>query len=169
MSYATVAGAASSAVGAYYSAKSSKIQLQSAADLAEINARMAERSAQSTLLAGQQQAGAASLRAGMLKSSQRASMAANGIDLGEGNAAEILASTDLMKEIDMNTIEANAVRAAWGVRSQAMNFENEATMRRATAGSINPLASAGTSLVGSSGAVANSWYQYKNRKDTKQG
>jgi hypothetical protein len=163
MSYATVAGAASSMVGSYFSAKSAKLQYQSEADLADINARIAERGAQSQLAAGQQQVGAVSLRAGMLKSSQRASMAANGIDLGTGNAAEVQASTDLMKEVDMNTVEANAVRAAWGYRTQSVNMQNEAIMKRASASGISPIGSAAISLIGSSGAVAQSWYQYKNR------
>lgn len=163
MSYATAGGAVVGMIGSYYSAKSSKIQMQTAADLAEINARIAERGAQSQLAAGQQQAGQVSLRAGMMKSTQRASMAANGIDLGVGNAAEVQASTDLMKEIDMNTVEANAVRAAWGYRTQGVNMQNEAIMRRATASSISPVGSAVSSLVGSSGAVAQSWYQYNNR------
>lgn len=49
-----------------------------------------------------------------------------------GSAAEIQASTDIMKEIDMATVESNAVRNAFGYRTQAMNFENEALAKRAT-------------------------------------
>ena len=44
---------------------------------------------------------------------------------------------------------ANAVRSAWGYRTQAVNFENEALTKRATAGAINPFGSAAGSLLGS--------------------
>ena len=47
-------------------------------------------------------------------------------DLGVGNAAETLASTDIMKEVDANTTMANAIRNAWGYRMQGTNFTNEA-------------------------------------------
>jgi len=187
-----VGGAFTSAIGNYYSAATNKINLQGQAAVsdanariadanagmtrtfADTNARIAELAAQSTLLQGQQQVGALTLKAGQVKSSQRAAMAANGIDLGTGNAAEIQASTDIMTEIDKNTIEANAVRSAWGYRAQAMNFKNEsiaaqsngwayrvdAESKRSTSGSISPFSSAAGSMLGSAGSVAGSWYMF---------
>jgi len=185
-----IGGGVTSAVGSYFSAATQKATLKGQAAIADanariadanasavrttadVNARIAELGAQSALLQGQQQVGALTLKAGQLKSRQRASLAANGIDLGVGNAAEIQASTDIMSEIDRNTIEANAVRSAWGYRTQAVNFQNEALMaqsngwayrtdaenKRATAGGINPLGSATGSLLGSAASVAGSWY-----------
>lgn len=156
-----VVSAISGAMGSFYSAKSQISSLKFQADMAEINARIAESGAQSVLDQGQRQVGQLTLRAGQLKSSQRAAMAANGIDLGTGSAAEVQASTDIMKEIDKNTIEANAVRAAWGYRTQATNLVNESIMRRGTADSISPFSSATSSLLGSAGGAAASWYQLK--------
>ena len=69
-----------------------------------------------------------------------------------------------MKTIDANTLEANAVRTAWGMRTQATNYQNEALAARATAGAINPGMSAVSSLLGSAGSVASSWYQYSKEK-----
>lgn len=152
------AGAVTSAVGSYFSSATQKINLKGQAALADTNARISELGAQSALLQGQQQVGALTLRAGQLKSSQRAAMAANGIDLGTGSAAELQASADIMKEIDTNTLTANAVRSAWGYRTQATNFQNEALTKRATAGAISPGMSAASSLLGSAGSVATSWY-----------
>ena len=57
-----------------------------------------------------------------------------------------------------NTLTANAVRSAWGYRTQAVNFENEALTKRATAGAISPFGSAAGSLLGSAATVAGSWY-----------
>ena len=163
-----IGGGLSSAIGSYYSAASQKTNLQTQAYLADVNARMAERSAQTALDRGQKQVGQLTLKAGQLKSTQRANLAANGVDLGEGNAAEIQASTDILKEVDKNTLETNAVYDAWGFRVQGSNYQNEALMARASASAINPGASAFTSLLGSAGNVAGSWYNYtKTKEDTK--
>ena len=153
-----IGGAATSAIGSYFGAATQKAVLNGQASVADSNARISELGAQSALMQGQQQVGALTLKAGQLKSSQRAAMAANGIDLGTGNAAELQASTDIMKEIDANTLTANAVRSAWGYRTQAMNFKNEALTRRASAGAISPGMAAASSLLGSAGSVASSWY-----------
>ena len=153
-----IGGAATSAIGSYFGAATQKAVLNGQASVADSNARISELGAQSALMQGQQQVGALTLRAGQLKSSQRTAMAANGVDLGAGNAAELQASTDIMKEIDANTLTANAVRSAWGYRTQAMNFKNEALTRRASAGAISPGMAAASSLLGSAGSVASSWY-----------
>lgn len=153
-----VIGAINGAIGSFYSSKAQISALEFQADMAEINARIAERGAQSVLDQGQRQIGQLTLRAGQLKSSQRAAMAANGIDLGTGNAAEIQASTDIMKEIDKNTIEANAVRSAWGYRTQATSLVNEAVVKRGTADGISPIGAMASSMLGNAGGVATSWY-----------
>ncbi len=128
------------------------------AAMAEINARVAELGAQSALLQGKSEVAKLTAAAGQLKSRQKVALAANGIDLGVGTAAEIQASTDMMKEIDADTIKANAMRTAWGYRSNAMNFQNQARSARATAKGINPFMSATTSLIGDAGQVAGQWY-----------
>lgn len=151
-------GAISSAYGAFAQARSTRLQLQLQADLSQINARLSESTAQSTLLAGQQQEQNARLKTAGLKSNQRASMAANGIDLGSDTALNVLTTTDVMGEIDANTIQANAVRAAWGYRTQGVNAENTARMARANAEGISSTSAAASSLLGSAGTVASSYY-----------
>ena len=116
-----IGGGVTSAIGSYYSAATQKATLQGQAAVADVNARIAELGAQSALYQGQQQVGAVSLNAGRMKSAQRAAMAANGIDLGVGSAVELQASTDIMKEIDMATIEANAMRSASGKNMATRN------------------------------------------------
>lgn len=155
-----IGGGVTSAIGSYYSAATQKATLQGQAAVADVNARIAELGAQSALYQGQQQVGALTLKAGQLKSSQRTAMAANGIDLGSGNAVEIQASTDIMKEIDANTLTANAVRSAWGYRTQAVNFQNEALTKRASASGISPVSTTAGSLLGAATSVASSWYQF---------
>jgi hypothetical protein len=131
-------GAATSVVGAYNSASMQKDSLGFQANIADINSRMAEQSAQTELQRGEREYQSSRLRTGQLKGRQRASLAANGVDLGVGSAAEILTSTDVMGEIDANTIQANAIRQAWGYRTQATGYQNDALIKRASASSINP-------------------------------
>ena len=154
------AGAAMGTVGSYYSAQNTKSNLQMQANLADTNAQIAELGAQSALAQGAKEEQRSRLQTTALKKSQRVAMAANGVDLGQGSAAEILTSTDLMGDIDANTIKANAVRNAWGYRTQATNYQNQALMNRASASSISPMGGAVSSLLGSAGAVGQSWYLF---------
>ena len=154
------AGAAMGTVGSYYSAQNTKSNLQMQANLADTNAQIAELGAQSALAQGAKEEQRSRLQTTALKKSQRVAMAANGVDLGQGSAAEILTSTDLMGDIDANTIKANAVRNAWGYRTQATNYQNQALTNRASASSISPMGGAVSSLLGSAGAVGQSWYQF---------
>ncbi len=154
-------GMASSAVGTYYAGQAQRSALEYQAFTAQTNARLAEKSAQSALLAGEQQAHQVQLRTAQLKGAQRAGFAANGVDLGEGSAARVQASTDMMGQADVDTVQANAVRAAWGYRTQGTNYQNQAMFNTTTADEISPVAGAATSLLGNAGMVASSWYRQK--------
>lgn len=151
-------GAAQSIIGTYYSAQAQRSALRFQVEMQEINARIMEGQAQAELFSGQRQIAALTMQAGQLKSRQRTALAANGVDIGTGSAAELQASTDIMKEMDVNQINANAVRAAWGMRTQATNLTNDAMQKRYAASQISPAMAAGTSLLGSATAVASSWY-----------
>lgn len=154
------------AIGSYWSAKSAKSQVESQARLSDINARIAELGAQQELIAGNREVGSISMQAGQLKSRQRVALSANGVDLGEGTAAELQASTDLMKEIDINTATSNAVRSAWGYRTQAVNAQNDALAKRATASGIKPGQAAFSSLLVGAGSVASAWYRLGKSQQT---
>lgn len=152
------AGAAMSAVGSYFGARSQQIALRGAADIQDINADQTELSAQQELARGNAQVAQVTRRAGQIKGAQRAALGKNGVDLGDGNAAEVLASTDLMKEEDVNTITANAVRSAWGQRVIETNQRSDARSKRAGADSISPFMAAATSLLGSASQISSNWY-----------
>lgn len=116
----------------------------------EMNARLAELAAETEQTRGQIEYGSFTLKKGRLKSSQRANLAANGIDLGVGSAAEELVSTDIMGEIDGARIVNNAVRAAWGYTTQAGIARTRAgfeavNARTSAAGSSNNYMATGVS------------------------
>jgi hypothetical protein len=153
-----VGGALSSAIGAYSSIRGQKSQLRMQAVLDAINAQTAERSAQSSLAAGQHEEQASMLRTAALRSSQEAHFASSGVALNEGSAARVLTSTDVMGAIDANTIHANAVRQAWGYRTQAVNASNAGLAAATSADSLSAAGAGATSLLGSAGSVAQNWY-----------
>jgi len=168
-----ISGSINSAIGAYYSAKTAQYQLESQSEtmkfqseMSKINQRAAEFQAQNIMQAGERQAGVVSMRYGQAKGTAKTRMAAAGGVIGEGSNREIIASSDLMKEIDMLTINANTVRAAEAARTQAVNYGNQSLLQgvsaanlSSSAGSISPFGSAGTSLLGSATSLMNAWYQ----------
>ena len=147
-----------SAFSAFMGTFAQKQQLRTAADIADINAQASERSAQQRLAVGQREEQRSLLATANLKGRQTTSFAARNIDLGEGSAAQVLSSTDVMGRIDADTIAANAVREAWGYRAQATNYRSQATYSRASAGAMSPALSAGASLISSAATVSDRWY-----------
>ena len=96
--FSQAAGGVASAFGAASQASIQKGNLGAQAAIAEANARIAELGAQAELRDGHQRIAQATAQYGQLKSRQRAAMAANGIALDEGSAADVEASTDAMGE-----------------------------------------------------------------------
>ena len=140
-------GAANSAIGTFYQAKSAQNQLKSQAlnqqfqsEMSAINAKSAEFSAQQSMLSSAKQIGRYTMGAGQAKSSAKASMAARGIQGGVGSAAEVIGSMDLIKEIDRMTMSANSIRQAESIRNQAMNYRNQSVMSGLSADNLNTTA-----------------------------
>lgn len=159
---ASAAGAAQQTVGAYYSSAAQKTALGLQADLDEINAKLAEGSARDALGRGEKEYGISRLKTAALKGEQRAALSESGFDIGYGSAAQLLTSTDVVGEVDAETIKANAVREAWGHRLEASNLRSSARTNRSTAKSINPTANAAATLLTSGAQVAASYYGLKS-------
>jgi hypothetical protein len=119
------------AQGQILQGKSAKLQADTQAAIARINARLAESAAQGTLFSGQRQEQAKRLETAAFKSRQRVGFAASGVDLSGDSAVRVLTSTDIIGEVDANTIAANAIRAAWGYRTEAANHMGQALMANA--------------------------------------
>ena len=134
------------------------------AGISEINARLAEVSAEQELEKGRTEQRRLQLQAENLKGSQRAAMAANGIVLNEGTAKNIIESTDYMAEEDMATIRANAARAAFGYRTQGMNYQAQAGAQRAAADGISPWMQGASTFLTGAGSVGANWYQLEKTK-----
>lgn len=156
---AQAAGAAINTVGSYFSAASQKSALKSQARIAEINAKLADAAARAELLASEQQQEAIKLRGSQVEASQRAGYAGSGIDVSVGTPIDVAVSTKLVTEVDANRAAAAGIQAAWGRRIEAGNLRRGATSMRATAKGISPGFAALSTLLGSAGPVAKSWYE----------
>lgn len=117
-------------------------------EIAQINQRISEKQAQSALRQSEFRIAALTLQAGQLKSTQRTSLAANGVRVdAAGTAAEITTSTDLMKEIDVKNERLNGIMSAWGYRFQGINAGAKAAEYQLRGSSTQ-------SLLGVSGALS---------------
>jgi hypothetical protein len=144
----SAAGGALGAVGAYQ-------QGQVAKQVGRNNQIMAEYAAKGV----QKRAGEDSIRvqqkAAQLKGSQRATMAAKGLDLGVGTQAEILDQTDFFGATDAATARSNGNRDAWSARQQGANARAQGDASARQGGM-----SAFSTVLGTAGSVSQKWYDY---------
>lgn len=157
------AGAGMSAVGAYGAARSQQSSLRYQAGIADFNARLSEQRAQIAQEQGRAQVYAIQRQAAGIKGEQRQTMAARGLDLTVGTPAELLTQTDFLSQQDQEQAEINAVREAWGFRTQGANYQAEGRTARANADAISPGLAVAGSLLGSATSMASSWYGFKKQ------
>lgn len=151
-------GAGFSAMGAYNQAKGEKAALEAQAQVELQNVQLAQWQSEDAIARGGNEANRAQLRGAQVKGSQRAAMAANGVDLGYGSALEVITDTDYLTAVDVQTIQQNAAREAWGYRVQGRQSLDRAAALRRGASQVKPWLSAGTSLLTSATSVAGKWY-----------
>ena len=169
MSFIGVAiGVATAVISATMSGIQAKNQAEAERSAAEYNAQVANNNAtianqqrSSILQQGDVEAQNEMRKQAQMIGEQRAQMSANGIDITQGSAQDILASTKFLGGIDVNTIQSNAARQAWGYEVQSMNDKSTAVMETWKANSINPsqigAMAAGSSLLSSIGSAASSY------------
>ena len=158
---AIVASATMQGIQAAQQADAAKKAATFNAQVASNNATIDAQNRSSSLQQGEVEAQNAMRKQASVIGDQRAQMSANGVDITQGSAQDMLASTKFLGGIDVNTIQSNAARQAWGYSVQGMNDQNSATMETWKANSINPAAigamTAGGSLLSSVGSAASSY------------
>lgn len=143
---ATLASAGISAASAIQQGKAAEA-------VARNNAQMAEYSAQDAQRRGEEEALAVQRKGASLKSSQRVALAAKGLDLGYGTAADLQDQTDFFTQSDVATTRSNAAREAWAMRAQGQN-----ALAEGRAAKKNSQLQAAGSLLGGAAKVADKWY-----------
>lgn len=155
-----VIGTVGSIATGYYNSRIQKAQQEMAIRVQEYNARQAERAAQSALMSSNFKIGQISEKFEKVKSSQKAAMAANGIVLGVGSAAEVTASTDINKRRSIDNQYANGYSEASKYRMQGVNAQTQAA---ATAvGEINAFQGLGNAATALGTGIKDYIYYNKN-------
>lgn len=103
-----------SAYSAWASSKTQAAVQKAQSKIAANNAESMQMGVEMSRRQGEAIIGRLTRKAAQTKATQRTRAAANGIALGTGNIAEIMATTDLLKGEDMKTAELNAIAQSWG-------------------------------------------------------
>lgn len=127
MAASTVMGAAGSIQQGNAAAASAKYNAQ----VSDMNAKLAERSARDAVERGQVQEQQQRMKTSAIMGQQKAAMAANGVDLKFGSPLDTLVDTATMGELDALTIRSNTAREERDTRQQANNLRGQAGMYRA--------------------------------------
>lgn len=103
---------------------------------------------------------------------QRAAMASQGVDLGEGSPLDIVGDTAAVGEQDALSIRSNARREAWDFRLRGTNagadaamgdFSSRALARRAASYESASWLGVGANLISGASTVSDRWSMYKTR------
>lgn len=152
-----IAGAIFSAFGKMQEMSAQQDMARAQAKIADNNAKVAEWQAQSAEAKGQRDLENTGRKQADVRGKQMAGMAANGVDLGSGSPAAVLAQTDYYGLEDQRTVAQNTSDEAWALRAKGTDYKNSASLSRAKADNINPVMGGIGSLLGSVGDVADKW------------
>lgn len=144
------------AAGGLVSAKASMDQGKVAQQVARNNATMSEYAAQDAQRRGEEDAIAIQRRGAAIKANQRVSLAASGLDLTYGTAADLQDQTDFFAQSDAATARTNAAREAWSLRARGQQ-----ALAEGDAAARNSRMQAAGSLLSTAGSVAGKWYGNK--------
>jgi hypothetical protein len=100
------------------------------ATLLEQNADLADQQAEDALVRGKSAEYKQQAQVRGLIGSQRAAIAASGVDIGTGSALDVQLDAAGLGEIDRTQIKNNAMLEAWGYKAQAADYRNRAKLTR---------------------------------------
>ena len=98
------------------------------AQVATMNAEIADRNARDALERGQREEQQKRLEIANLTGRQRAAAAANGVDVSWGSPLDAIVDTAMMGELDALTIRSNSAREAYDYKVSATNSRADASL-----------------------------------------
>lgn len=157
-----LASAAVGTFGAIQQGNAAKNAAEYQAAVDRNNQQVAAWQAADALERGQEAERQQRLRAQSALGSQKAAMAANGLDLTSGSPLDILGDTAMYGELDALTIRSNAEREAYGYRVQSQNFSTNAQLSqmRGSAAQTAGMIGAGSTLLTGAGQAAGTWAKF---------
>lgn len=119
MAITALTGATAEGAGALNAASAQRAQGKWAQESYDFEARMAELQATDAERRGLLAAQKARSEGRQVQGAQRAALAAQGVDVASGSALDVQTDTAYQAELDAQTIQSNAWREAYGLRTQA--------------------------------------------------
>ncbi|MEY2653420.1 MAG: hypothetical protein RLZZ524_447 [Pseudomonadota bacterium] len=120
------------------------------------NAALAGIDASEALIQGEMAAQEVNRAGRQMRGRQEAALAGNGIAVDSASATRLLDETDFFTAVDAHQARTNGIKRSQRIRLQGENYQRAADAE-------NPTRAALTSALGSSGMVAERWYQYQGR------
>lgn len=132
--------------------------------VAEQNAALANRQAESNAEAGAMKAAQILQRARQVKASQAAAYSANGVDISTGSALDVLSDTEAQGKLDQANALYDAATNTWSLQAQATNYQNQANAYKSSANNAREAGkmNAMTSLLTGASALATQYNSFKN-------
>lgn len=158
-----IASTAFGVVSSIQQGKAQQAEYNYQAKVAQENAKIAEQNAAMERQQGIEEARLQRIKAAQAIGSQKTAMAANGVDVTQGTALDVIEDTAAMGELDALQTRYNYERKAQGYEMQAYNFQNQSNLdmiagaNAYSAGKMNGLA-AGLEGIQKVGDVAYKWY-----------
>lgn len=125
MSAALATQAITTVSSSYSQAQALKTQGDYQRQQAEMNAKIADFQALDAIKRGDKAAGMAERKSRQLQGSQRAALAAQGLNVDSGSGLELQNDSAELGAIDSATIKNNAWLEAWGYRAQSLDLNSQ--------------------------------------------
>lgn len=160
---AGVAGSVVGGVSSYQQGQQQQAYYNYQAQVAEENAKIAQNNAALERQQGIEESRLQRIKTAQAVGAQQTAMAANGIDVTQGTALDVIEDTAAMGELDALQTRYNYERKALQYEQQANNFTNQSNLdviagqNAYSAGKMNALAS-GLDGVSKAGSVASKWF-----------
>lgn len=144
-----------SAIGGIMQARGQQQQGQDQSDILNRQADQKDAEARDATKRGQENVRRQLLKAGQIRGTQTAALAASGVEVDSGSPLAILLDTQTIAELDAQTIARNAEREAAGISSSAAD-----TRRQSDLALKKGKSEATSSLLTTGMTVADKWYKY---------
>lgn len=143
--------------------KAAQAQANYQAEINRRNAKKAQLNAEDKRQEGIEEARMTRLKTAQKIGLQQASLAANGVDVSEGTALDMIEDTSAMGELDALTTRYNYEKQALAFDEQAGNFNNQANLdvfagQNAYRSGVMNAVSTGFGGLGDAAGVAAKWY-----------
>jgi hypothetical protein len=155
-------GAVTTAVGAISSANANAASASYSAQVARNNATIAGQNAQYASEAGAEKTAEQSMRSRAALGAMRAGIAANGVDVNSGSAADEQTGQREIGDLNTQQTAQNAALTAYGYRTQQTSFTAQSQLEEQQAGQdiTGGIVSAGGDLLSGASSVGGKYSQY---------